>query len=339
MRNFNHSLLFMGFAAFLVVPAAPSGASAAEAGTRVDIEEWTVPFGGRPRDPYAAGDDEIWFVGQNGHYLARLTPSTGKFFKRDLPDEPGPHNLIVGADGIVWYAGNRKGYIGRYDPDTDRIEKILMPDSAARDPHTLVFDETQRHIWFTVQGGNFVGRLNVATRHVDLIPVTTPGARPYGIKVAPDGTPWVVLLATNKLASVDPVTLAIREYVIPAKDARPRRLEVTDDERVWYADYRRGFIGMYDPAGNTFREWMLPSAGNARPYGMASDGTNVWVVETGVSPNQFVGFDTRAGRFVSVAPVPSGGGSVRHMDYHAGTNSVWFGTDRGTIARAEVRSD
>jgi len=334
MRVCEQSLPVVALGVFLIGSTAPSGVSAAEAVTRVDIEEWTVPFGGRPRDPYAAGDDEIWFVGQSGHYLGRFMPSTGKFFKRNLPDEPGPHNLIVGADGIVWYAGNRKGYIGRYDPGTDRIEKIVMPDAAAADPHTLVFDNGQRHIWFTVQGGNFVGRLNVASRNVDLIPVTTSGARPYGIKVAPDGTPWVVLLATNKLASVDPVTLALSEYVIPAAGARPRRLEVTDDGRVWYADYRRGFIGLYNPAAQTFREWSLPSAKNARPYGMASDGANVWVVETGVSPNQLVGFDTRAERFVSVTPIPSGGGSVRHMDYHAGTGNVWFGTDRGTIARA-----
>jgi virginiamycin B lyase len=112
---------------------------------------------------------------------------------------------------------------------------------------------------------------------------------------------------------------------------------VTDDGRVWYADYGRGFIGLYDPAGQAFREWALPSGNKARPYGMASDGANVWVVETGVSPNQFVAFDTRVERFSSVTPIPSGGGSVRHMNYHAG--NVWFGTDRGTIGRAEVQSD
>src|SRR5690606_20084437 len=106
---------------------------------------------GRARDPFAAGDNEVWFVGQRGHYVARFTPSTGEFFKKDLPDQAGPHNLIVGSDGIVWYAGNLRGYIGRYDPRTDEITKIEMPDPAARDPHTLVFDEGEKHIWFTVQ--------------------------------------------------------------------------------------------------------------------------------------------------------------------------------------------
>src|SRR5690606_10992748 len=224
--------------------------AAAETLNPITIDEWDVPFGGRARDPFAAGEDEVWFVGQRGHYLARFQPSTGEFFKRDLPDEAGPHNLIVGSDGIVWYAGNLRGYIGRYDPATDEIEKIEMPDPAARDPHTLVFDASEEHILFTVQGGNFVGRLTIADRAVDLIPVPTPRARPYGIKIAADGTPWIVLLGTNKIASVDPESLTLTEHEIPHAAARPRRLEITADGRIWYADTGRGYLGMYDPSAD-----------------------------------------------------------------------------------------
>ena len=312
--------------------------NAVEAANPVDIREWQVPYGGRPRDPFAAGADEIWLVGQTGHYLARFTPSTGVFIKHDLPGRSGPHNLIVGSDGIVWYAGNRKGYIGRFDPRTDTFEKIVMPDQKARDPHTLVFDASERHIWFTAQNGNFVGRLVIESRSVDLIPVATPAARPYGIKVAPDGTPWIVLLGTNKLAAVDPETLELLEIALPATGARPRRLEITVDGRIWYADYGRGFLGLYDPGSQTFQEWVLPSGRNSRPYGMASDETGrVWLVETGVSPNLFVGFDTHAERIVSITPIPSGAGSVRHMDYHRPSGTVWFATDEATVGRAVVR--
>ncbi len=326
--------------ALLVVFCLPVGAwqsRAADPLNPIEITEWDVPYGGRTRDPFAAGADEVWFVGQAGHYLARFTPTTGAFFKRDLPDSAGPHNLIVGRDGIVWYAGNRKGYIGRYDPATDVIDKIAMPNPQASDPHTLVFDRDERRIWFTVQGGNFVGRLTIADSAVDLVPVPTPRARPYGIKIAPDGTPWVVLLGSNKLAAVNPDTLALTEYEIPAAGARPRRLDITSDGRVWYADYNRGYLGLYDPHAQEFAEWQLPSGDAALPYGMAADDHDrVWVVETGVSPNLFVGFDTRSAEFISITPVPSGAGSIRHMHYRVGTGSVWFGTDKNTLGRARV---
>lgn len=321
------------------LPAPMSGgALAAEPLNPVDIKEWPISHGGRVRDPFARGPDEVWFVGQAGDYLGRFTPSTGQVIKRDLADEPGPHNLIVGRRGMVWYAGNGDGYIGRYDPGSDTIGKIAMPDPEVADPHTLVFDADETHIWFTVQWGNMIGRLTTASGKVDLIPVPTGNARPYGIKVAPNGTVWAVLAGTNKIASVNPRTLVLTEYNIPNSGARPRRVEITSDGRVWYADYARGFIGLFDPKTGSFGEWKLPSSGGARPYGMAADDQDrIWLVETGVSPNLFVGFDTRLEKIISITPIPSGAGSVRHMHYHAPTGTVWFGSDNNTLSRARVQ--
>ena len=244
---------------FLILAALLFGfgcAEAADALNPVDIKEWTVSYGGRSRDPFAASANSVWFVGQSGHYLARLDAASGQFTRTDLPDNPGPHNLIVGADGIVWYSGNQAGYIGRYDPKTGGIEKIPMPDARADDPHTLVMSKSGKHFWFTLQWGNFVGRLTIASRKVDLIPVTSGNARPYGITVAPDGTPWIALLGTDKLASVDPKTLKLTEHDV-APGARPRRLDATRDGRIYYSDYRRGFLGRLDPkTGKVF--WTIP---------------------------------------------------------------------------------
>jgi len=63
-------------------------AAGAEPRDMVDIREWEVPYEGRPRDPFVAGPDTVWFVGQTTGYLARLTPPTGEFFKRDLKGRP-----------------------------------------------------------------------------------------------------------------------------------------------------------------------------------------------------------------------------------------------------------
>ena len=326
------------FAVLFLSPVSGHAASAAEPLAPVEIREWMVPYpDSRPRDPFAVSANEVWFVGQRSHYLARLDPETGAFLRRDLEDRPGPHNLIVGSDGIVWYAGNLKGYIGRHDPKRNEIERVAMPDPAARDPHTLVFDAGERHIWFTLQGANMVGRLRLADRKVDLVAVPTPRARPYGIRVAPDGTVWVVLFGTNKLASIDPGTLALSEHPLPADGARPRRLEVLSDGQIYYVDYARGMLGHFDPGSGAVEEWEMPSGSHARPYGMARDSADrIWFVETGVDPNLLVGFDPARRTFFSLTPIPSGGGAVRHMHYHAPTGTIWFGTDRNTIGRARV---
>jgi len=262
---------------------------------------------------------------------------SGSFERVDLLEEPGPHNLIVGDDGVVWYAGNLTGTIGRYDPASGKIEKIRMPNDEAADPHTLVFAPDGR-IWFTVQRGSFVGRLDPKSRKVDLVEVPIPGARPYGIVVTPDGTPWVALFGTNRLARVAPESLALETKALPRENARPRRLGLTSDGRVWYVDYAQGRLGAYDPASDAFEEWLLPSGDQAAPYGMAVDARDrIWLVETGPQPNRFVGFDPERRAFFGATPIPSGGGTVRHMHFHAPSRSIWFGTDANTVGRAKLR--
>jgi virginiamycin B lyase len=315
--------------------AAPAFAQTTPMST-VDIKEWKVEWeNSRPRDPFAVSANEVWFVGQQSHYMAKLDVASGKMTKVDIPGA-GPHNLIVDSTGVVWYAGNLQAHIGRYDPKTGKVEKIDMPDPAARDPHTLL-EDGKGNIWFTVQGGNMMGRLNMATKKVDLIKSKTERSRPYGIKIAPDGKPWVVLFGTNKLASIDPATLALTEIDIPRASARPRRVEITTDGRIWYCDYADGKLGVYDPKTKAFTEWDMPSGAASRPYGMATDDRDrIWLVESGVQPNKFVGFDTKAGKFFSSTAIPSGGGTVRHMHYLKPAQEVWFGADTNTIGRAKV---
>lgn len=327
---------FIAFAAALAMAGHSQGVQA-EMQT-VDIREWEVPYEkSRPRDPFAITETSVWFVGQRAGYLAHLNVETGEFMKVELKEGSGPHNLIVGADGIVWYAGNRTTLIGRYDPETKTIEEIPMPDAAARDPHTLIFDEGEKNIWFTVQGGNFVGRMNLETRKVDLIPSQTERSRPYGIKLAPDGVIWASLFGTNKLAKIDPESLELTEVDLPRAETRPRRLEVTADGRVWYVDHAKGMLGVYDPMEDAFKEWAFPQGENARPYGMASDASGkVWAVATGVQPNVFMGFDPETEAFFSATEAPSGGGTIRHMHYHEPSGAVWFGADANTIGRAIV---
>ncbi|MGH7544950.1 MAG: virginiamycin B lyase family protein [Gemmatimonadota bacterium] len=302
----------------------------------VEIREWPVPWeNSRPRDPYVGPQGRVWFVGQRSDYVAYLVPETGEFRRYELEAGAGPHNLIVDPKGSVWYAGNRAAHIGKLDPKTGEIVKFPTPNPA-RDPHTLVFD-SKGDIWFTNQGGNAVGKLTTATGDVRVIPVPTPNARPYGIGVDKSGRPWIVLLGTNKLATVDPATMQLREITIPRAGTRPRRIAITSDQKIWYVDYAGGALGRYDPATGAFEEWPAPSGERARPYAMAVDDKDrLWFVETGPAPNRLVGFDPKTKEFFSVTEIPSGGGTVRHMVFHAPTRTLWFGTDENTIGRARV---
>lgn len=303
----------------------------------VAIREWQVPWPqSRPRDPFVDARGGVWFVGQRGNYVASLDPASGEFRKFDLPERALPHNLVVGPDGHVWYAGNGDSHIGRLDPVTGAIRRFDMPDPAARDPHTLVFSPAG-DLWFTVQGGNFVGRLEPETGETRLVRSPIERSRPYGIVVDEAERAWVVLFGSNHVASVDPATMEMRTYALPNAGTRPRRIARTSDGMIWYVDYALGALGRLDPTTGAVREWPSPGGSGARPYAMAVDDRDrIWYVETGSDPNRVVGFDPRSGEFLGSTPIPSGGGSVRHMVYHAPTRSLWFGADTNTIGRAQL---
>ena len=321
------------------VLAALLAAAPALAQQQLTIDEWNVPWGAstRPRDPFADRHGRVWFVGQTADYIGMLDVATGQFRRFELEPGAGPHNLIVDTAGMVWYAGNRAAYIGRLDPSTGAITRYPMPDSTVRDPHTLVFDR-RGDIWFTAQGGNAIGRLTVSTGQVRLVKVPTPRSRPYGIVMDQRGErPWAVLFGTNKIATVDPATFELREFTLPRAAARPRRLGVTTDGAVWYGDYSGGVLGRLDPVSGQVEEWPLPGGATSRPYALVNDNRDrVWLVETGARPNMFIGFDTRSRRFLESRPVPSGGGTVRHMFFDPRTQVIWFGSDAGTIGRATL---
>ena len=303
----------------------------------IDIAEWDVPWEGRPRDPFTQDGQTVFFVGQATSYVGRLDVASGAFDRFVLDEEVRPHNQIMDADGNVWFAGNRDAHIGYLNVETGEIEEIPTPEDTARDPHTLIWDGNG-DIWFSSQGANSIGFLDVDAREVTILPVEAERARPYGVKLAPNGHVWVTLFGTNALAEVDPDTMTITEHRLPRDEARPRRLAITSDGRIWYGDYAGGYIGVFDPeAGEVTGEWEMPNGENSRPYAVEVDGSDrIWLVETGVDPNYFVGFDTAAEEFFSITAVPSGGGVIRHMQYLPETGDIWFGADMGTIGRADV---
>jgi virginiamycin B lyase len=312
----------------------PADLGPVSAADTVAIREWDVPWPGtRPRDPILDPLGRVWFVGQRGNYLGALDPGTGEFGRQDLPPGALPHNVIVGPDGALWYAGNGDSHIGRVDSASGEITRFDVP---VRDPHTLYF-APGGELWFTAQGANRIGRLDPATGNVMVVEPSVADARPYGIVVEPGGRPWIALFGTNRIATADPATMELVEHELPWDDARVRRLGVTSDGSVWYVDYARGTVGRLTPATGAAVEWSAPGGTGSRPYAMAIDDRDrIWFVETGSNPNRLVGFDPASEEFFAVTTIPSGGGTVRHMVFHAPTAALWFGTDANTIGRATI---
>jgi virginiamycin B lyase len=323
-------------------PPRPSPAAVMISGpVNVTITEWMAPtLGSRPHDPLAASDGSIWWTGQFANRLGRVDPRSGALQEYPLKTPgSGPHGLVEDHAGNIWFTGISKNYIGKLDATTGDITEYptAMTDPHARGPHTPIFDH-QGTLWFTMQSGH-VGRLSSATGEMKIVaaPSGAGNTYPYGIQVNSQGVPWYVDFRGNRLASIEPSTMAIKEIALPSADARPRRIAITADDAVWYTDFARGSIGRYDPKTGALREWLSPGGKDSQPYGIAAVGTMVWYSESGVRPNTLVRFDPASEKFQTWT-IPSGGGVIRHMVAMVNGNLVLACSGVNRIALVEVHN-
>jgi virginiamycin B lyase len=131
--------------------------------------------------------------------------------------------------------------------------------------------------------------------------------------VSSKNVPFFVEFGVNKFASIDPNTMAIKEYVLPNPESRPRRVAITTDDVIWYSDYSRGYLGRYDLATGKASEWASPGGPQSQPYGIIAINDIIWYSEAGVNPNTLVRFDPKTEKF-QTWKIPSGGGVVRNVD-------------------------
>jgi virginiamycin B lyase len=305
-----------------------------------EAREWTVPYGAetRPRDPYADSEGRVWFVGQEGNYIARLDPKSGEFRRYEIDAGTHPHNLVV-HNGAVWFTGNRNNRLVKLDPRTGRFETFMIPDSTVRDPHTMIFDPRSGVAWFTAQNSGVVGRFDPATKRFRLWR-TGERTRPYGIVLDSKGQPWFDLFGTNRIGTIEPGAAQIRTFAVGQERTRPRRIAITSGDQIWWGDYSRGYLGHLDPKTGATQEWPLPGGGASLPYGMTSDDRDqVWLAQTGgtTTPASIVPFDTRSRTWGTPIPVGKPGpNTIRHMTFDPATRLIWFGSDQGTIGRITV---
>jgi virginiamycin B lyase len=301
----------------------------------VTIKEWSTPtLGSRPHDSHAGADGTIWWTGQFASKIGHLNPRTGEIREFDLPANTQPHGLAEDPQGNIWYTGIQKSVIGKLDPRTGMVREYPLNEPGARGPHTPILDKTSGNMFFTLQSGH-VGRINTATGEMLIVKTPSNNTYPYGIRLNAQGQPWYVDFRGNRIGSVDPKTMAIKEYTLPNADSRPRRLTILQDGVIYYTDFPRGMLGRFDPKTGQVKEWQSPGGPDSEPYAITSIGNVVWYSESGVRPNTMVRFDTQSEKFQTFA-IPSGGGVLRHFEATRDGNIVTANSGVSKIGIVEI---
>ena len=302
----------------------------------VTIKEWLAPtLGSRPHDSHAAADGSIWWTGQCANKLGRLDPRTGQIREFDLPANSQPHGLAEDRAGQHLVHRHPEGRHREARPaHRAECDEYPINEPGARGPHTPILDKRSGNLFFTLQSGH-VGRINTASGDMVIKKTPSDNTYPYGIRINSQGVPWYVDFRGNRIGSVDPKTMEIKEYPLPNADARPRRLTITSDDVIWYTDFPRGTLGRFDPKTGQVKEWPSPGGKDSEPYAITQIGNVIWYSESGVRPNTMVRFDPQTEKFQTFA-IPSGGGVLRHFEATAQGNIVTANSGVNKIGLVEI---
>lgn len=263
----------------------------------------------------------VYYTDTSRHCIGQLNPDTLEV--RAWPTAtPGvePHGLVV-VDGVVYYTGWVADILGVIVTATGSSRDFSL---GVAEPHTPTWQ--QGAVWFT-GGERQYGRFDPITETTQLFDFPTAQSGPYGIAPAPDGSVWVALFGSNRLARIDPSAspVSAEEYVLPKPGARPRRLAVDARGRVWYSDYPGRELGSMDPAAplaERFAQFPTPRGG--RPYGIAvGPDQRIWYGDQDRA--EVVGFDPASQAVVAELPLElAAPGPIRNMATDPERQRIWI---------------
>jgi len=192
-------------------------------------------------------------------------------------------------------------------------------------PHTLVITDDGSTIWFTMQMGDRIGKLD--TKSGAIREYRTSGG-PYGIALDKAGNVWFCRMGDDKLGRLDPRTERMSELDM-GRGSLPRRMAASPDGSLWVTLYGNGRLAHVDPAQmKVVRQYPLPG-GNAGPYAVTVDGAgNVWANE--INTDTIVRLDPKSGD-MRVVKLPSSNVGIRKMIVDAAGRLWYMGSHNGRL--------
>ena len=239
----------------------------------------------RTQEPHFDPAGNVWYTDRSiPNRIGRVDPRTGEFRDFMMPDPKGdPHGLTVDKAGHVFWAETVGFHLGRLDPRTGSMLRYPM-DSTGQSKgargHTPVID-SKENVWFTVIGGDMLGKWDRKTEKARVWKVPTSGAAPYGISLDRDENVWFAEFRRGKIAKFDPKTEKFTEYSALTQPTTIRRLGVDSAGIVWYGGFSTGKLGKLDPKTGRIVEYDIPMP-FSEPYDVWPDRNDqIWISDGG----------------------------------------------------------
>jgi streptogramin lyase len=133
---------------------------------------FALPSGSVPSSIIVGPDSRLWFTDEGNSAIGAVDPSTGKV-QEYTGLIGGSGDLVVGSDGDVWFTevsdATSAVAIGRVDPVTGAVTNYTAGLQAGSYPNIIVSGPND-NLWFTDDGANLIGEVDIAPTITAVIP-------------------------------------------------------------------------------------------------------------------------------------------------------------------------
>jgi virginiamycin B lyase len=210
------------------------------------------------------------------------------------------------------------------------VQEYSVP--AGSHPHDVA-PATDGGIWYTAQGGGYLGWLDPSTGDIRQIGLG-PRSAPHGVVVGPDGAAWVTDGGLNAIVRVDPQTSEVRVFPVPGRNADLNTATFDRTGILWFTG-QSGVYGRLDPSSGDLKVFDAPRG--AGPYGIIAtpDGSRVFYASLAGSHIAEINLETAQATPID-PPTPGQGARRVWTDSHG---AIWVSEwNAGQVARFDPRS-
>ena len=195
-----------------------------------------------------------------------------------LPSGHAPYALTLDSGGAVWATVLHPPALVSVDPGAalagDGAGVTVHPLAAGAGRPMQLTAGGDGSLWYTRDDDRLVRRDATGTERVIELP---PGAAPYGVCVAPDGTVWFTAPGVDRIGRLTPAG-DLRMVRLPVPDSRPAMIAATADGAVWVALNAAGALArLHD--GDTGLVRLPHGPSPAAPVGLAAAGDGVFYAD------------------------------------------------------------
>ena len=259
------------------------------------VTEYKVPLAkpGAPTGTLALRfdqDENLWLGMQFQAAISKFDQKTEKFEVYPLPPQFNTPDVQVNqvsaahsnVDGKVWFQDAGTYRVFRLDLKTKGVEVFAPYPNIPRPNLYDVISDAQNNAYFTIFGGEEIGRIDAKTGKIQMWRTPTQRSGPRRGMLDEQGRLWFGENAGDRIGMFDPKTEQFKEWAPPTPMAWPYDVAVDTSGEVWTGGEWDDRILRLNPATGEFVQYLLPRFTNLRRTFVQNlpQGTTFWVGNT-----------------------------------------------------------